>query len=230
MSVTSRSRRLGDLTWGEVVCAGRLLVVPLGATEQHGPHLPMDTDTVIAVALAEALAERRDVTVAPAIPVGASGEHAGFPGTLSLGREALERALVELVRGADDWAGVLLVSWHGGNAEAVRGALALLHHEGRRVDCAPGPVNGLTDLHAGRTETSLMLALDPDRVRLDRAAAGNTASLTDLLPRMRAEGVRAVSASGVLGDPAGATADEGRALLEALAADLVARADALVAA
>ena len=61
-----------------------------GSTEQHGPHLPLSTDTDIALALADALAARRpDVVVAPALPYGASGEHAGFPGTLSIGHEAL---------------------------------------------------------------------------------------------------------------------------------------------
>src|SRR3712207_8629966 len=73
---------------------GDLLVVPLGATEQHGPHLPLGTDTVIASALAASL----DAVVAPALPYGSSGEHAGFPGTLSIGREALVHVLVELVR------------------------------------------------------------------------------------------------------------------------------------
>jgi len=76
------------------------------------------------------------------------------------------------------------------------------------------------DAHAGRTETSLLLAIDPAAVRLDRAVAGRTEPLDALWPRLRAEGVRPVTSSGVLGDPTGASADEGRALLDALVNDL----------
>src|SRR5207302_457628 len=83
--------------------------VPLGATEQHGPHLPFTVDTEIAVALCERLAGHRDVVIAPAVPYGSSGEHSGFPGTLSIGQEATELLLVELVRSAEAFAGVLLV-------------------------------------------------------------------------------------------------------------------------
>src|SRR6478752_10318203 len=82
-------------------------IVPLGATEQHGPHLPLGTDTTIACALAFGLAAARDdVVVAPALPYGSSGEHAGFPGALSLGQAALETTLVELVRSAEAFSDV----------------------------------------------------------------------------------------------------------------------------
>ena len=82
------------------------------------------------------------------------------------------------------------------------------------------------DAHAGRTETSLMLAIDQEAVRLEAAEPGCTEPLASLLPRLRAEGVRPVSSNGVLGDPTGATAEEGRALLGALVADLSAAARA----
>ena len=102
---------LADLVSSAV--GGDLLVVPLGATEQHGPHLPLGTDTVIASALAHGV----DAVVAPALPYGSSGEHAGFAGTLSLGA-ATELALVELGRSAS-FARVLFVCAHGGNAEPL---------------------------------------------------------------------------------------------------------------
>jgi creatinine amidohydrolase/Fe(II)-dependent formamide hydrolase-like protein len=111
---------LGAAAWPDVEPASHLLAVPLGSCEQHGPHLPLDTDTRIAVALAEGLAARRpDVLVAPAVPYGSSGEHQGFAGTLSIGQDALEHLLVELVRSADGWRGVVLVNGHGGNAEPL---------------------------------------------------------------------------------------------------------------
>jgi mycofactocin system creatininase family protein len=202
-----------------------VLAVPLGSVEQHGPHLPLDTDTRIAVAVAEGLAARRgDVAVAPALPFGASGEHAGFPGTLSLGTAALTTALVELVRSADHFTGVVLVNGHGGNVDALRTAGATLAGEGRRVVAwAPRVPGG--DAHAGRTETSLLLALDPGCVRLDRLEPGVTAPLPEVLDELRAGGVAAVSPNGVLGDPTTATAEEGAALLEALIADLVTATD-----
>src|SRR5829696_8104302 len=113
------------MTWpelgeGATGAAGRLLAVPLGSCEQHGPHLPLATDTLVAGALAFRLAaQRTDVVVAPAMPFGASGEHAGFPGTLSIGTDALESVLVELGRSADQFAGVVFVNGHGGNVDAL---------------------------------------------------------------------------------------------------------------
>jgi mycofactocin system creatininase family protein len=192
---------------------GDLLVVPLGATEQHGPHLPLGTDTIIASALAASLP---DAVVAPALPYGSSGEHAGFPGTLSIGQAALRHVLVELVHSCA-FPRVLFVSAHGGNAEPVAAAVRELRGEGREVWAWSPRWEG--DAHAGRIETSLMLALAPELVGPARDA-GNVTPLAALLPRLRSEGVRAVSANGVLGDPSGASAEEGRSLLDAAIADL----------
>lgn len=214
---------LADRTWPEVPTRGGLvLAVPVGATEQHGPHLPLSTDTDVAVALATALAAARPgVLVAPPLAYGASGEHAGFAGTLSIGREATELVLVELGRSAAATAAhLLLVSAHGGNAAPVTRAVGRLRAEGRDVLAWSPRWPG--DAHAGRTETSLQLALGPDRVRRGRAAAGATADLAALLPDLRRDGVAAVSPNGVLGDPAGATPEEGRALLAAATAALTA--------
>jgi Creatinine amidohydrolase/Pyridine nucleotide-disulphide oxidoreductase len=114
---------------------------------------------------------------------------------------------------------VLLVSTHGGNATVVRRAGRRLRGESREV-LAWMP-NWRGDAHAGRTETSLLLALDPDHVRLDRAEAGNCRPIAELMPVLRASAVSAVSANGVLGDPAGASAAEGAELLGELLADLL---------
>jgi len=86
--------------------------------------------------------------------------------------------------------------------------------------------NWSQDAHAGRAETSMMLALAPDRVRLRRAEPGVTVPLEQLLPRLLATGVRAVSPNGVIGDPAGASADEGRALLRRGVEQLIGVVDA----
>lgn len=204
----------------------RVLLVPLGATEQHGPHLPLSTDTDVAVAVCRrAAAARPGVLVAPALPYGSSGEHAGFPGTLSIGQAALEHVVVELVRSADTFAGVVLASGHGGNAGPLARAVAVLHGEGRRV--AAWFPSGWVDAHAGRSETSLLLAVDAGAVRRERAGVGNRTPLADLLPALRAGGVAAVSPNGVLGDPTGASADEGDALLRQMVDDLLATVDQL---
>jgi len=198
-----------------------VLAVPLGSTEQHGPHLPLATDTDIAEALAIELgAARPAVLVAPALPYGSSGEHAGFPGTLSIGQAALEHVIIELVRSADAFAGVALVCAHGGNAQPLARAEATLLAEGRCV-LAWSPRAREADAHAGRTETSMMLALHPARVDATKAVAGNRQPIVALLPALRTGGVRAVSDNGVLGDPDGASATEGEALLAGLVADLV---------
>ena len=218
--------RLGFAKFPELL--GRVdlhLLIPLGATEQHGPHLPLSTDTLIAAGVAEAVASRRaDVAVAPALPYGSSGEHSGFAGTLSLGQAALEATLVELVRSADGFRDVALVSWHGGNAEPVARAVAQLRAEGRTVNRWEPHVEG-GDAHAGWVETSLMLALAPDLVR-DERPVGATQPIDLLLPRLRQHGVAAVSQNGVLGDARGATADAGHALLERFVAEIGALLDA----
>jgi mycofactocin precursor peptide peptidase len=214
---------LGSATWPQVEeVAGRtLLALPLGSLEQHGPHLPLDTDARIAAALAVGLSRAcRGIAVAPALPYGASGEHAAFPGTLLLGHDVLADVLVELVRSArSSFAGVVLVSAHGGNRDALAMAEKLSTAEGDDVLAWTPTVAG-SDAHAGRTETSLMLAIDPDAVRLDRAEAGCTEPLHRLMPRLREEGLRPISPNGVLGDPTGADAREGRELLAALVAEL----------
>jgi creatinine amidohydrolase len=222
---------LESLRWPDLATAEPpLLLVPLGSTEQHGPHLPLGTDTAIAGAICRGLAARlASALVAPALPYGSSGEHAGFPGTLSIGQEALELTVVELVRSADSFAGVVLVSGHGGNAEPLARACLTLEREGRRV-LAWWPTAAMAgrpgDLHAGRSETSMMLALRPLDVRTEQASAGPESALEELIDLMRARGVRAVSDSGVLGDPSGASAAEGAKLLDTLVEDLFCRVEA----
>jgi creatinine amidohydrolase len=160
--------------------------------------------------------------VAPTLTITASGEHAGFPGTLSIGNEAMELVVLEIGRSADWAVGVVFVNGHGGNREAVTRAVRRLREEGRtalawfprwprRADGGPA------DLHAGRIETSLMLAIDPGLVRLELAETGPDSSVEEL----RTAGVRAVSPNGVLGDPAGASGGEGERFVSRFVGDLV---------
>lgn len=221
---------LGRRTWDTV--ASPTVIVPLGSTEQHGRHLPLDTDTQVARAVAENLAERSargggEVLVAPAIAYGSSGEHQDFAGTISIGQEALALLLVEFGRSACVWARrIVFVNGHGGNTDALIKAVLQLRDEGRDaawLPCSVAPgVRGRDgaplprDAHAGRAETSLIAHLSPGDVRSDRVEPGNFESLDNLLPRLRSSGVRAVAANGVLGDPRGASAEEGIALLSVM--------------
>ncbi|MGR0221480.1 mycofactocin biosynthesis peptidyl-dipeptidase MftE [Agromyces sp. ZXT2-6] len=221
--------RLADRPWPDV---GRpVLLVPLGSIEQHGPHLPLDTDTEIAEAVCESLAARfaaigEDAVVAPPIAYGASGEHEDFPGTVSIGTTALAMLLVEYGRSASAWAErIVFVNGHGGNVEALASAVPTLVDEARPVawlPCASEPVRpdeqdaGPPDAHAGRTETSILLAQDPARVRSDRLEPGNPAPIAELMPGLRAGGMRGVTPNGILGDPTGANAAEGGRLLSAI--------------
>lgn len=227
--------RLEDATWTDVDATVRtgsrssdgtlapIVLIPVGSTEQHGPHLPIGTDTLVAQEISGRAVHHTDgLMIGPTISVSASGEHAAFPGTLSIGSATTTRLVVELVRSADWAAGIVLVNGHGGNRSAITAAVRTLTDEGRTVlpwwPAWPRRRDGgPADLHAGRIETSMMLAIDPGLVRLERAAAGPDATIADL----RERGVRAVSPTGVLGDPEGASGSEGEHFIVAFVEDLV---------
>jgi mycofactocin system creatininase family protein len=214
---------LGSLASADLAEADQLLVIPLGATEQHGPHLPLHTDTTIAVALGDRLAARRNgVLVAPAVPYGSSGEHQSFPGTLSMGQGAIELVVLELVRSATEtFRRVLLLNAHGGNAVPVRRAEARLRDEGRDVLAWNPAAAWSGDAHAGLIETSVMLVLAPESVDMTRAEPGNSQPVGELLTDLERGGVAAVSPNGILGDPSGASAADGRKLLDRAVAQLM---------
>jgi creatinine amidohydrolase len=239
-------RRLAACTWGDVatlVAQGLgTAVLPLGSTEQHGPHLPLDTDTVIGDALAERLCAAVGNAVAcPTLPVGCAPEHLGFPGTLSLEPETLEAVLRDLIRslGRHGIRRVFVFSAHGGNVAALR-AMA----PGLATACAPVAVDVFTDLdgltaalhaasiaaggsvaaaghHAGEVETSIMLALAPAQVRTAWLAPGLLTDTTDPQALFYPD-VRANAPDGVVGDPRDADAARGlrylRVWTDALAA------------
>lgn len=201
-------------------------LVPVGAVEQHGPHLPTGTDTLIAEAVCERAGLRTGAPVLPSIPVGCSYGHGTvLPGTLSLSPELL----AAVVRSYADWAAhsglrrLLFVNAHLGNAAALGVATDTLrlYRPDLRIgvvswfDISPEVFAECTadgdDIHANRAETSLMLAVAPHLVHLDRAADGDDEDRTgDLVFRYTAP---ALSRNGVTGRPSQATAELGRRLL-----------------
>jgi mycofactocin system creatininase family protein len=227
--MTAGPLRLVDATWPDLEARPRgVLIVPLGATEQHGPHLPLDTDTYLAAEIAGRVNAIRPASgLAPPIAFGASGEHADFAGTLSIGTDVLRDVVVELVRDSSrHWSSLLVVNGHGGNLDALQLAAEVCCHEGRKFAAVHLAVEGM-DAHAGVAETSMMLYLDPGRVRPLFMQRGHTSSTRELMQQLREVGVRAVSANGVLGDPTDATAEQGCGWVDALTAKAVAAHDRL---
>jgi creatinine amidohydrolase/Fe(II)-dependent formamide hydrolase-like protein len=235
-------RLIGSLTFEEIARLSErsVLLLPVGSMEQHGPHLPLDTDAILAQGLADAIAglfgETFDIWRLPSLPLGLSGEHAWASGTLSLsisGMTALLRDLAREVVRSLPARNLMIINGHGGN----RGLLELINYEFKADfqlnSCAlhmgalmsPRTDTGLPEIHAGRDETSLMLALAPDRVRCERSAGlGNPLNEADVRTTILDPGVSwpwssgdpRLAHRGVIGDVAGASADHGRAILERL--------------
>lgn len=216
---------MGTATSREIAAGDTVLVLPLGSFEQHGPHLPLDTDSVIVRAVVDDALARDGVdaaafTVAPVIPVTASDEHAGFAGTLSMGTEATVAAVVAICRSASWARGVCIVNGHGGNADALARITSALEWERITHAIWTLPHYAGDDMHAGRTETSLMLHVAPESVRTGLIPSDAPALPDDAVAAMRTGGVAAVSPNGVLGDASAASADHGRAVLDLYGASL----------
>jgi creatinine amidohydrolase len=188
---------LDKVPWPEVqreIEGGRhTVVLAFGATEQHGPHMPIGTDALLGDALARALADRLEAFVAPTVRVGCSAHHVGFSGTMSVSEETFHDLVADVVRSlaAGGFRRVVLVPTHGGNFAPLAAALEKLGSvEGVRVDAITDlsvlfqiamigqdehgvPLNE-GGLHAGEWETSMVLALRPQAVRMDGAVPGYT--------------------------------------------------------
>lgn len=195
-----------------------IVLLALGSWEQHGAHLPFDTDTVIIEAVVDAAIrsvdpENTQFSVVPTIGVTASDEHNGFAGTLSIGTNALSDVVVSIARSASWARGICIVNGHGGNSDALKLVHSALDYENIRHSIWSLPYYEGADMHAGHTETSLMLHLAPDTVRMDLAEVGAVGDSEILIERMRAGGIKEVSSNGVVGDPTNATAAHGAIML-----------------
>ena len=205
----------------------KVLVLPLGSFEQHGPHLPLETDTIIidavvAQALRDSQIKAGSFMVAPTVAISASDEHAGFPGTLSTGSAALADSVVAICRSASWAQGICIVNGHGGNSDALARIGSALTYEKIRHSIWSLPSYEGADMHAGHTETSVMLHIDPAKVQIDRIEPGTIGDASSLVAQMRTSGVVGVSTNGVLGDPTTATSEHGVAVMTLYSSSLAA--------
>ncbi len=233
---------LETLTWPEAErlgAEGATGLVALASLEQHGPHLPLATDSLLAEQVARDVADRLagPVVVAPVVHGGLSTHHVAFPGTVTLPPSSYHGLVGAYLEGLERMGirKIALFSWHGGNfgfvrevVEAWTGHAQLAGYADLRrfieVMLVAAGEAGLdapeTDIHAGGLETSMMLAAFPELVRPFDGVDGYTAAEPEWLDRIFAEGIRPVSESGVLGDLRGADAAVGRALFTAMAEEL----------
>jgi creatinine amidohydrolase len=233
------ARMTSDEVRGEIRRGRSAVVVPFGALEQHGPHLPLDTDSVLADRLGPLLAERLGALCAPTMRIGCSEHHLAFAGTLSVRGETLRMVVQDLLQslGKHGFRRVVLLPTHGGNERPLAEAGAAGLRDGMEVvvpslRVAVGAVLAVAQSrgvspeeaggHAGELETSLMLALAPDLVSTAALPEpGYTGPLDDTATTILFEhGVGALAANGVLGDPRGASSDAGHAYTAAFLASL----------
>lgn len=223
---------LEQLAWPEIAELrgrnGGLLLLPLGATEQHGPHLPVAMDTLLAEAVCHAASARTGVPVMSALRYTVSQGHTPkWPGTFSLRHETFIAVLRELAAWAvaSGWKRLLLVNAHFGNDAPARVAvdqlrlsylgrlqIGLLHVFQLDETIWNEYTRDAADLHANAAETSLMLHLHPELVHLDRLAEGDDPDRTG--GTVFSYPVAQTSLNGVTGHPSRASAEEGRLLFE----------------
>jgi creatinine amidohydrolase len=241
-AIESGVTRWADLAWPEVRDAvspaeGHAVgLVPVGATEQHGPHLPVGTDTLVAQAICDEASARTGCLVLPALPVAVSyGHGTDLPGTLCLTPELMAAVLRQYAL----WAAMsgltrlLFVNAHLGNTATIGIATDALrlHHPELRVGtvdwwaCDPQVTAEATadgeDIHANRAETSLVMAIAPELVRVERVADADDEDRTEgLVFRYTAP---ALSRNGVTGRPSQASAALGHTLLARIANSVASR-------
>lgn len=242
---TGRPARLAEMTTVEAtaaVTASPVVIIPAGACEQHGPGMPLATDTIRAEGVADAVAARLAgrVVIGPPLPIGVSPHHLAFAGTVTLTTTTLAAVVREYVASLyrHGWRKILVVTGHGGNNATLTTVAQDLLTTHPDLQFAWTPVTvlaadvitemGVSEVHghSGEAETAQMLYLAPQLVHSDRLAAGTTSTKQlDPLSRLArganhpALAVRydRLSANGVLGDPRRASAEDGKAILEAVA-------------
>jgi creatinine amidohydrolase/Fe(II)-dependent formamide hydrolase-like protein len=236
----------GEMSWPDAAEKLRemdLALLPVGAIEQHGPHLPVDTDAFDADHLARRVAEAcmpPRPLVLPLLSYGVSYHHNDFKGTLSISNTTLSQMVYEIGLGAaaNGIRKLVIINGHGGNTPALNYAAQMINRDAHIFVCVDSgetsdvDISRLTgtpnDVHAGEIETSTSLAVRPNLVRMSRAESEVPAFSNRYLDFSSKRGVswyaytHKISASGVMGDPAKASAAKGRKIWDVMVAHLVA--------
>ncbi|MFJ3982137.1 creatininase family protein [Streptomyces fungicidicus] len=205
----------------------QIAVLPVGSFEQHGPYLPLSTDTLVACAIARATADVHPVHLLPPVTISCSHEHAAWPGTVSLSSVTLHAVIRDVAdslrrSGVDT---LVLVNGHGGNyvlgnavqessARGERMALFPAAEDWETARVRAGVATSLlTDMHAGEIETSILLHTHPELLRPGYETSDHIA---DDRRHLLTSGMSAYTDSGVIGRPSLASAEKGKKLLESL--------------
>ncbi|MCM5552949.1 creatininase family protein [Pleomorphomonas sp. NRK KF1] len=230
---------LATASWrdaGEAITCGAWAVLPVGALEQHGYHLPLTVDTDLASGVARGIADALGALLLPAIAYGDAWNNSGFLGTISLKPETLKAIVLDIGRELRRMGVPVMVTLNGhfGNREPIALAARILQGEGLKVvhldypglealaaEICDSPPAGPGFFHADEVETSMMLALRPDSVRMEKAVAEYPVfPATFGIEPMQ---LSAFNQSGVFGDPCPSTADKGRRLIGGIVAACLAQ-------
>ena len=236
---------LGELTWPEARTRFKevdLALLPVGAIEQHGPHLPIDTDAFDADYLSREVASRCSYPkplVLPLIPYGVSYHHSDFSGTLSISNETLSKIVYEVGMSAarNGITKFVIINGHGGNAPALQFAAQMINRDAHIFTCVDSGESSdtdigeladtLNDVHAGEIETSTTLANRPHLVRMDKAkkyVPKFSNRYLDFSSKRSVEWyakTEKISSSGVMGDPTRATQEKGERMWAVMIKNLV---------
>ncbi|AGZ49283.1 creatininase family protein [Mycobacterium kansasii] len=229
-----------DLTTTDPAATSKIAVLPVGAFEQHGPYLPLGTDTLIACAVTTAITKHHRVLQLPPVTFGCSHEHAAYPGTVSIGAATLTAIVTDITQSLthQQIRGLIVVNAHGGNAvltNVVQHANQSAHqlklglYPSREDWAEARTAAGVTssnhdDMHAGELETSILLAAHPDYLRDGWASSDHSATDRRYLTTL---GIGPYTPTGVIGYPSQATAAKGRAALDHLGRNVATLIDLL---
>ena len=239
---------LERLTWAEVEQAQKegfdTVLIVTGSIEQHGPHLPLSTDTTLGYAIGDRLVKKLDgALLAPVVRPGLSEHHMAFKGSLTLSKETFQALVSDYVKSLirHGFKKIILTFSHGGNSAALNEVAHKLANEYPETEILmvdeamdaftksiqpyseeAGLDDGIVGIHAGECETSLFLAYDESQVRKDRLSKGYTGEIGDKIIKLLANGLHTITENGVIGDATYADKERGENYLDAIASYMAA--------